>query len=322
MTARALIIGADGQDGKLLTELLSKDRNLIFRLGSDGLLRDGFHSNLGSFCLCNQESVDLLLKISTPDLIYYLAAVHGSSDDVIRPVFDDYLSSHDVHVKGVLLLLKHIKANGLRTRIFYASSSLIFGEHIGRIDESTPINPTSIYAMTKAAGSMLCREYRDRYGLFVSVGYLFNHESEYRDPRFIFGKLIRGAISAANGDKTVMTVGSLDSEVDWGSAREYVLAMQKVLTVSEPSDYVIASGKLNSVRELACFAFQFFGLDYAKYIREDPSKLSRRNSARWGDASKIKRITGWEPKVTLRDLVAQSIERLLKDMHPTKRTDK
>ena len=170
-------------------------------------------------------------------------------------------------------------------------------------DETTPLAPNNVYGVTKAAGLMTCRHYRDRYGLFASAGILYNHESALRDPRFVSQKIIQGAINIKKGRQDHLILGNLAAEVDWGYAPDYVEAMHRILRHSKAADFVISSGEKHSVREFVKLVCGRLGLDWRSCIRENRGVLTKPKISLVGSPKKLMRLTGWKPSVDFKGLV-------------------
>jgi GDPmannose 4,6-dehydratase len=184
---------------------------------------------------------------------------------------------------------------------------LIFGDQIGAINENSELKPRCPYGVTKLAGVKICHYFRENYGLFVSVGHLFNHESEYRSPGYIFPKIIDSAINASRGEKIKTAIGDLDATVDWGCAYDFAQAMILMLNSKKSDDYVVATGKTNTVKALAENAFGYFGLNFDDYVYRDPNLPLRKNTQKWGDSALLKDRTGWAPSKSFSELVESII---------------
>jgi GDPmannose 4,6-dehydratase len=248
--------------------------------------------------------VDALMQQLCPDEVYYLAAFHHSSEDV--PLGDAalYRRSHEIHVDGLLNFLESARRHAPRTRLFYAASSLIFGDPAQvPQDETTSIHPQCLYGITKATGCHLMRHYRNRHGLFACNGILYNHESPLRAERFVTQKIITAAIDIQRGRSTRLVLGDLSSATDWGYAPDYVAAMHAILLADNADDYVIATGISHTVQEFVETAFGLLGLDWKQYVSEDRSILVRKRGRLVGNPAKLARATGWKPSVDLKEMI-------------------
>jgi GDPmannose 4,6-dehydratase len=176
-------------------------------------------------------------------------------------------------------------------------------------NEQTPFHPRSTYAISKVAGHYLCQYYREAYGTFACTGILFNHESPRRGSEFVTRKITSQVARIKLGLVKDLLLGNLDARRDWGHAREYVEAMWMMLQQAEPDDYVVSAGETHSVREFCEVAFDHVGLDYKDWVRVDP-KLFRPAEVEvlLGDCSKARRILGWAPRLSWKDLVIEMVE--------------
>jgi len=176
-------------------------------------------------------------------------------------------------------------------------------------DELTNFHPRATYGISKVAGFELTRNYREAYGIYASSGILFNHESPRRGYEFVTRKITAAVAAIKAGKRDQLRLGNLDARRDWGHAREYVQAMWLMLQQPAPDDYVIATGHCHSVREFVEIAFAHAGLDYHQYVVMDPQIYRPAESVPLqGDASKAKRVLGWEPTVQFEDLVREMVD--------------
>jgi GDPmannose 4,6-dehydratase len=152
---------------------------------------------------------------------------------------------------------------------------------------------------------MACQYYREKKKVYVSIGILYNHESSFRAKNFVSRKIISAAAQIAQAGKGYLKLGNLYAEVDWGYAPDYVDAMHRILTLDEPNDFIIATGESHSVKEFSEIAFNYFGLDYSKYIQTDKSVLTRENLTRIGDSSLLREKTGWSPTISFAAMIRE-----------------
>ncbi|HPH55013.1 MAG TPA: GDP-mannose 4,6-dehydratase [Smithella sp.] len=301
---KAIIVGSNGQDGRLLCENLSRCNYHI--IGIDQSL---YQSHAGETCMTldinDYQAVADLIRTHMPDEVYYLAAFHHSSENL--PLQENnkiFSQSFQVHVFALVNFLEAMKIFSKDARLFYAASSHVFGNaSIEPQNEQTPFNPIGIYGITKAAGIYACRFYRNQHRLFVSTGILYNHESQYRQPLFVTTKIINGAIDIKNGFQNKLSLGNLDAEVDWGYAPDYVEAFRRILGASMPDDFIVATGKKHTVRDFVEITFSYLGLDWTKYVEEDAKIISKSGAILIGNPEKLVRITGWKPSVDLRGMI-------------------
>jgi GDPmannose 4,6-dehydratase len=305
----ALIIGASGQDGRLMARLL-QDREYAVR----GWIRR--ETAVPAPCECAQvdildpAAVESALRRSPPDEIYYLAAFHHATEDAIEISAAELLRcSFDVHVLGLLNVLQAMEECSPRTRLFYAASSHVFGPPKSKWqNEQTPLKPNSAYGISKAAGLQCCQLYRQQAGMFAATGILFNHESAWRKPSFLSQKIVQGALRSRRDPNYKLVLGDLEARVDWGYAPDYVEAMFRILQLAEASDFVVASGELHTVREFAQIAFGAVGLDWRQNVKTDSTLLNKTSHPLRGDSGKLRAATGWTPAVTFREMVIRLVE--------------
>lgn len=310
--AKVVIVGSEGQDGKLLTQSLLKKRHTVLGIGKKSVKIDGLEKIGSNIDIISTKAVNDLMCDFKPDQVYYLAAYHESSEGLhhFKDVNDEYIKAHSINVLGLLNFLDGAKKQKLRCKLFYASSSLVFGGNFGPIqDELTAFDPQGIYGITKLQGTLLAREYKDKYGIFASCGILYNHESKWRSPKFLSAKIITTAIRIAEGSKEKLVIGNMDAVVDWGHASDYVEAFQSILSIDKPDNYIVATGEGHTVREFIEIVFDYFTIDYAEYVEINKNILTRCQPVKIGNNSKLIRETGWRPSTNFKDFVI----RLIKD---------
>jgi GDPmannose 4,6-dehydratase len=293
----AIVVGAGGQDGRLLHERLLRECINVTRLGRGDLANDD-----------GVAVADLVRK--GPSEIYYLAAHHHSSQEAMGSCELDLVrQSTDAHVTGLACFLEAIRRHSPGTRLFYAGSSLVFGEPgTDTQDEMTPFEPRCIYGITKAAGLRLCRYYREKHGVFAAGGILFNHESPLRQTKFVIPKIIHAALAIARGSAEKLRLGDLSARVDWGYAPDYVEAMTRILRLREPGNFVVATGETHSVQEVVERVFGSLGLDWRQHVEEAQEILTRRRTPLCGNSSKLRAATGWQPTVSFHDMLQILLE--------------
>lgn len=206
-------------------------------------------------------------------------------------------------------ILDTIRRDLVKCRFFYASSSHIFGKvaHYPQ-NEKTPYRPDSLYAITKAAGNELCKFYREYYGVYASVGILYNHESPRRPLSFVTSQIAEAAAKASLGMQVRLTLKDLDAIVDWGAAQDYVRAMWLTLQQSCGNDYVIASGVPRRVHEFSKVAFEQVGLNANEFIFQDQDIKKNEELPYVGDSSKIQSTCDWHPVTSFNDLVIEMVK--------------
>ncbi|MEW2295588.1 GDP-mannose 4,6-dehydratase [Streptomyces sp. NPDC006743] len=312
MSKTALITGVTGQDGSYLAELLlSKGyrvHGLVRRSSSFNTERidhiyQGPQEAERRFVLHHADLSDgvalvNLLRDIRPDEVYNLGA-----QSHVRVSFDAPLYTGDVTGLSTLRLLEAVRASGVQTRIYQASSSEMFGSTPPPQNEETPFHPRSPYGAAKVFAYWATVNYREAYGMFAVNGILFNHESPRRGETFVTRKITRAVARIRAGLQDRLYLGNLDAVRDWGYAPEYVEAMWRMLQHDVPTDYVVATGVPSTVRQFVQTAFAHAGLDWQEYVRYDP-KYERPSEvdALIGDASKARETLGWRPTVLVDEL--------------------
>ena len=235
----------------------------------------------------------------------------------MRVSFDIPEYTAEVAGVGACRLLDAVRETGLTPKFYQASSSELFGQAVEIPQrETTPFHPRSPYACAKAYAYYIAQNYREAYGLFACNGILFNHESPRRGETFVTRKVTRGLARIVYGLDKKIYLGNLDAQRDWGYAKDYVEAMWLMLQQEEPDDYVIATGEAHSVREFVEEAFRLVGLDWHKHIEIDPRYLRPAEvDLLVGDATKAKKLLGWEPRVRFQELVRLMVVADLEAVH-------
>lgn len=307
---KAIITGISGQDGSYLAELLlSKGYEVhgIIRRHStpstgriDHIFND-LHLHYGD--VTDASSTSNTIDEVKPDEIYNLAA-----QSHVRTSFDVPIYTAQATGIGTLNILEAIKGKGIK--FYQASSSELYGGIYGAAtDETVPFHPRSPYAIAKQFAYWSTVNHREAYGTFACNGILFNHESPRRGEIFVTRKICKAAVRIARGLQDKLFLGNLDARRDWGFAGDFVEAMWRMLQETKPDDYVIATGVTHTVRDFLYAAFGHLNLDWHKHVEID-SRLYRPTEVDMllGDASKAKRVLGWEPKVQFHQLVRMMIE--------------
>ena len=309
----ALITGVTGQDGSYLAELLVKKGyrvyGLIRRLSIPNLtnvaaIRDQIEILDGD--LMDQSSLNEAVRQSAPDEIYNMA-----SQSFVAASFGQPVLTGEVTAIGALRLLEAARSHAPHARIYQASSSEMFGKAEREPqDETTPFHPRSPYGVAKVYAYWASVNYREAYSMFISNGFLFNHESPRRGLEFVTRKVSDGVARIALGKARTLTLGNLDAKRDWGYAPEYVDLAWRMLQRPTPDDYVGATGESHSVREFVEEAFRVAGIeDWSKYVLTDarfnrPAEVYHLR----GDASRAARELDWAPKTRFKDLVRIMVE--------------
>jgi GDPmannose 4,6-dehydratase len=302
---RALIVGDRGQDGTLLGDHLLGLGYGVLGIDRGSMQARGVAAPAGDApSIFEAASVARLVGAFAPDEIYYLAAFHHSSED--RPIepLELFERSQAVNVTGLVHFLEAMRTHAPAARLFYAASSHVFGDASdGRQNEETEVKPVCVYGITKAAGLQLCRHYRRTHGVHASVGILYNHESQLRAEKFVTKKIVRGALAIKRGLQRKLVLGDLAAEVDWGYAPDYVDAMQRILSIETPDDFIVATGEKHSVRDFVALTFGELGLDWRQHVDENAALITKRSLCRVGDSAKLTRATGWRPATSFAAMV-------------------
>jgi GDPmannose 4,6-dehydratase len=315
---RALITGITGQDGSYLAELLLDKgyevhgvvrRASSFNTGRiEHLYKDPHQPEVRLYLhygdLTDGSQLARLIRTVEPDEIYNLG---GQSHVMVS--FEQPEYTGDVTGLGITRLLEAIRETGVKTRLYQASSSEMFGDAPAPQSESTPFQPRSPYAAAKLYAHWLTRNYREAYGIFAVSGILFNHEGERRGETFVSRKITTAVSRIAAGLQDRLYLGNLDAVRDWGHARDYVEAMYLMLQRETPTDYVIGTGEGHTVREFLSLAFGHVGLDWEPFVSVDRRYIRPTEVGTLvADPSKARIELGWSPAVTFEQLVTTMVE--------------
>jgi len=315
MAKKALITGITGQDGSYLADyLLSlgyEVHGLVRRVALETpetrvkriahiLDRVKLHpASLESY-----PSIFHVLSNNDFDECYHLAA-----QSFVAESFADGFSTMNMNINGTHYVLAAIRELRPKCRFYFAGSSEMFG-NANEVPqkETTSFQPRSPYGISKVAGFHLTKNYREAYGIYCVSGILFNHESPRRGLEFVTRKTTSTVARIKLGLASELRIGNLEAKRDWGHAKDYVRAMHTMLQQPEPDDYVIATGQTHSVRELCELAFAEVGLDYRDFVKVDqryhrPAEVD----LLIGDASKARKILGWEPTYSFEDLIKEMV---------------
>jgi GDPmannose 4,6-dehydratase len=312
----ALITGITGQDGAYLAQLLL-DRGyqvhgLLRRSASADVIGERLRwlGIIDRVKLIDGDLVDLssvirIVEATQPDEVYNLAAqsfVHAS--------WQQPLLTGTVTGLGAVNMLEAVRIVRPAARFYQASSSEMFGKIQEPVQtERTPFYPRSPYAAAKLYAHWMTVNYRESFGLHASSGILFNHESPLRGIEFVTRKVTDGVARIKLGLARELRLGNLNASRDWGHAREYVQAMWLMLRQDSPDDYVIATGRSTTIAEFCRMAFECAGLEWQEFVRTDAELLRPAEvEVLRGDASKARQRLGWQPTVTLEEMVAEMVE--------------
>jgi len=312
----ALITGITGQDGSYLAELLLDQGYRV--VGMTRRTSTEVHERIQHLVdrieivsgdLLDQSSMTTLIGDVAPDEVYNLAAQSFVPTSWTQPVLTGEFTA-----LGVTRVLEAIRHVNRKIRFYQASSSEMFGKVQETPQrEQTPFYPRSPYGVAKVYGHWITVNYRESYDIFAVSGILFNHESERRGKEFVTRKISDGVARIKLGLQRELRLGNLDARRDWGFAGDYVRAMWLMLQHAEPDDYVIATGRTQTVRDFCRLAFDAAGLDYERYVVEDARFMRPAEvDLLIGDASKAKAVLGWEPQTGFEELVGTMVEADLK----------
>lgn len=318
----ALITGITGQDGSYLAELLlSKGYTVVGvvrRTSHDSYERIGHLLDKITIVpadLLDQHSLTMVVRDFKPDEVYNLAAQSFVPTSWNQPVLTGEFTA-----LGVTRILEAIRLAHPEARFYQASSSEMFGKVTqSPQNESTPFYPRSPYGVAKVYGHWITVNYRESYGMYAVSGILFNHESPRRGLEFVTRKISDGVARIKLGLAKELKLGNLDAKRDWGFAGDYVDAMWRMLQQPNPDDYVVGTGVMHSVRDVVEIAFSHVGLDWRDYVKIDPALIRPAEVDHLqADASKARRVLGWEPRVSFEELIVMMVEADLKRLSEQK----
>ena len=314
---KALITGINGQDGSYLAELLLEKgyevwgilkRNSVAENQTARIPDNVFNKiNLEYADMLDMSSLIRVLQLCNPDEVYNLAAQSHVRISFDMPIY----TTHSI-ATVTLNLLEAIRLTCPKSRMYQASSSEMFGNNIdgdGYQRESTPLNPVSPYGCAKVYGYNICRNYRNAYGMHISNGILFNHESPRRGTNFVTNKVVKQAVRIKLGLSDSLKLGNMDASRDWGHAKDYVYAMWLMLQQDVSDDYVCSTGVSHTVQDLVNYVFTSLGLDPKNHIELD-KKFLRKEELKFlkGDCEKAKKVLGWEHEYTFETMLDEMIE--------------
>lgn len=313
---KALIIGANGQDASYLIEfLLSKKYDIVGTIRRNSVpesqtsriehLKENISLKYAD--LTDTISIDSVIKEEQPDEIYHLAAQSHVQISFELPKY-----TLDVNSGGTLAVLEAARRFSPHSKVYHAATSEMFGNSCdsdGFQRESTRMVPVSPYGCAKLYAHNLCHNYRNAYGMFISSGILFNHESPRRGINFVTNKTVLEAVKIKLGLSKSLKLGNLDSHRDWGHAKDYVKAMWLMLQNDSPKDYVIATGYTRSVKEMVQYVFGRLGLDWQKYVIQD-KKYFRAEELDYlrGDSSKAQKELDWKLEYSFESMMDEMID--------------
>jgi len=308
----ALITGITGQDGSYLADFLLTQGyrvvGMVRRSSTENFERIEHLRGKVEICqadLLDQLSLINLLRQARPREVYNLA-----SQSFVPTSWEQPVLTGEFTALGVTRVLEAVRLVDREIRFYQASSSEMFGKvQEAPQTERTPFYPRSPYGVAKVYGHWITVNYRESYGLFACSGILFNHESPRRGKEFVTRKVTDGVARIKRGLADKLHLGNLEARRDWGYAGDYVEAMWRMLQQPQPEDYVIATGQTHAVRELCEIAFARVGLNWQEHVVVDPKFVRPAEvDVLQGDASKAKRVLGWQPRVSFRQLIEMMVD--------------
>lgn len=316
MTKRALVTGISGQDGAYLSQFLLEKGYAVHGLLRRSASADVIDTRLKTLGIAEQvtfhdgnltdiTSLIRALQEVDPHEVYNLGA-----QSFVKSSWQQPLLTGQVTAIGVSNILEAVRIAAPKARFYQASSSEMYGLIQEKMQsEKTPFYPRSPYAVAKLYGHWMTVNYRESFGLHASSGILFNHESPLRGIEFVTRKITDGVARIKLGKAKELALGNIDAKRDWGHARDYVKAMWLMLQQETPDDYVVATGRTETVREFCRLAFGHAGLDYEEFVTIDPRYMRPAEvDVLLGDASKAKARLGWTAETTLEQLAAEMVE--------------
>lgn len=315
MKRTAFVTGMTGQDAPYLARLLLEKGYQVYGLikrysapNLDNLRWLGIENDVELITgdITDDGCINHIMRSIRPNEVYNLAA-----QSFVGISWDLNKLTTEVNCMGPLNLLNAIRQHSAESRFYQASTSEMFGNATtGQQNETTPFHPRSPYGVSKLYSHWITRNFRESYGLYACSGILFNHESPLRGRDFVTRKITDGVARIRLGLSNSITLGNLDARRDWGFAGDFVEAMWLMLQQQEADDYVIATGKQHTIRELLDVAFQHVGLPHwSQYITSDPRfKRPAELHSLCGDYSRARDRLGWEPRTAFADMVRSMVD--------------
>jgi GDPmannose 4,6-dehydratase len=305
---RALITGVTGQDGAYLSQLLLEKGYEVYGLLRRSASADVIDSRLRWLGIKGQVRISSVLRILRkvkPDEVYNLGA-----QSFVKTSWSQPILTGQVTALGVGIMLEAVRLEVPEARFYQASSSEMYGLIQEPMQsETTPFHPRSPYAVAKLYGHWMTVNYRESFGLHASSGILFNHESPLRGIEFVTRKVTDGAARIKLGLAETLPMGNLDATRDWGHARDYVRAMHLMLQQEVADDYVVATGRTTSIRDMCTLAFRHVGLNYEDYVTTDPAFLRPAEvEVLLGNPAKARAKLGWTAEISLEEMIAEMVE--------------
>ena len=320
MSKIALITGITGQDGSYLAELLLNKNYLVHGIVRNEIKKKNVKSfwrikkiikdlKLHNLDFNNLNQLNNLIKKINPSEVYHLAAQAYDGHS-----FNNEFYTFNINLNFTHKLLSSVRKTNPKAKFFFAGSSEMYDKETkNKIDEKTNFNPKSAYGIAKVASHYLVKNYRESFDFKASTGILFNHESPRKDERFVLRKIAKSVARIKLGLQKIIILGDIRSKRDWGHAKDYAKAMWLINTQKKSSDYIIGTGRLNSVEDFVKKAFKHVGLNYKKYLKIDKKLFRKKDSkARLANPLKLTRKLKWKREYNFESLVVDMVESELK----------
>lgn len=310
---KALILGAEGQDGNFLSKLLQGQNYQILRTVKSKE-RSATHVNCQTLDIRDTSRFSALVSDFAPDEIYNLAGISSVSASFKDPAL--CMQTNSLAVKGILEVIRNSAPN---VKFYHSSSSEMFGNLTEPADETTMLNPLSPYGEAKAQAHLDCGLYRTNYGIQVYTGILFNHESEFRPRSFVTRKITSGLVEILCKNRKQIELGDVSIVRDWGYASDHVAAMHRMISVGAPGDYIVGTGISHTLEDFIRVALNSLDLpaQVHDYVSFDPSlvRVSELKSS-YANPNKMKLELGWRPQFSFQQMVEKMIHFDLKNRLP------
>jgi GDPmannose 4,6-dehydratase len=325
---KAMITGITGQDGSYLAEHLLGLGYEVHGIVRRVALEQPEHRLSRLKGVMDKIKIQPANLDSYPSIFHvfsreqYDECYHLAAQSFVAESFADGFSTMSTNINGTHYVLAALRELQPKCKFYFAGSSEMFGKVRETPQrESTPFHPRSPYGISKCAGFQLAVNYREAYGMFCCNGILFNHESPRRGLEFVTRKITNGVARIKTGLASELRLGNLDAKRDWGHAKDYVTAMHLMLQQPAPDDYVVATGKTHSVKELCELAFSEAGLDYKDYVKIDQTVYRPAEvDLLIGDASKASSVLRWKPSVDFSGLIKEMVHADLAALEPATRS--
>ena len=313
---KIIVTGVQGQDGSILVEQLVKLGHSVIGIGRRRLddfsyrdlnrLKIQEESGRFSYHICDLREAtavhDLISKVK-PDVIYNFAAMSSPAESWDNPIGT---ISNDTH--SVVNILDSIKMHSPNSRLIQACTAAIYHSSLTPINENSPILIANPYAAAKYAAFSVCNQYRDRFGIHVSNVIMFNHESIWRPEAFVTTKITNAIAIISAGKQSKLSLWTLTPVRDWGWAEEFMSGVIQLGDLSEPDNLILSTGVAASIHEFTNYCFELAGLDPDKFLEIDPNGLNTGVDVSVGDSSKARKLIGWAPTVTWREIAEKMLE--------------